>query len=107
MVGRELVHLVTTLLLDLILIANLLEMVAVSSYESYISRIDAAGLTNKPKWLGKLDSETCGSGAVNEGPGGEEQFLYTVRRRPWLSRTDRQADREAGHFHHGDRHVGP
>ena len=31
-------------------------MVAVSSYESYISRIDAAGLTNKPEWLGKLDS---------------------------------------------------
>ena len=31
MVGRELVHLVTTLLLDLILIANLLVMVAVSS----------------------------------------------------------------------------
>ncbi len=46
----------TTLLLDLILIANPLVMVAVSSYESYISRIDAAGLTNKPKWLGKLDS---------------------------------------------------
>ena len=59
MVGRELVHLVTTLLLDLILIANLLVMVAVSSYESYISRIDAVGMTNKPKWLGKLDCETC------------------------------------------------
>jgi len=58
MIGRELVHLVTTLLLDLILIANLLEVVAVSSYESCISRIDPAGLTNKPKWLGKLDSET-------------------------------------------------
>ena len=56
MIGRELVHLVTTLLLDLILIANPLVMVAVSSYES--------------------------SGAVNEGPGGEEQFVYTVRRRP-------------------------
>jgi uncharacterized membrane protein YqhA len=34
-------------------------MVAVSSYESCISRIDAAGMTNKPEWLGKLDSETC------------------------------------------------
>jgi uncharacterized protein (TIGR00645 family) len=70
MVGRELVHLVMTLpevtesdvilailaLLDLVLIANLLVMVAVSSYESYISRIDATGMTNKPEWLGKLDS---------------------------------------------------
>jgi uncharacterized membrane protein YqhA len=34
-------------------------MRAVSSYESCISRIDAAGMTNKPEWLGKLDSETC------------------------------------------------
>ena len=58
MVGRELIHLVATLpevtesdvilailaLLDLVLIANLLVMVAVSSYESYISRIDASGM---------------------------------------------------------------
>jgi hypothetical protein len=57
-------------------------MVAVSSYESCISRIDAAGMTNKPEWLGKLDSETVGSGAVNEGPVGEEQFVYTLRRGP-------------------------
>ncbi len=41
--------------LDLVLLANLLVMVSVSSYESYISRIDiAAG--DKPEWLGKLDS---------------------------------------------------
>ena len=70
MVGRELVHLVTVLpdvtesdvilailaLLDLVLIANLLVMVAVSSYESFISRIDASGIADKPEWLGKLDS---------------------------------------------------
>jgi uncharacterized protein (TIGR00645 family) len=70
MVGRELIHLVVVIpdvtesdvilsilaLLDLVLIANLLVMVAVSSYESFISRIDTAGLTNKPEWLGKLDS---------------------------------------------------
>jgi uncharacterized protein (TIGR00645 family) len=31
-------------------------MVGVSSYESYISRIEAEGLANKPEWLGKLDS---------------------------------------------------
>ena len=70
MVGRELVHVVVILpemtesefilavlaVLDLVLIANLLLMVGVSSYESYISRIEAEGLANKPEWLGKLDS---------------------------------------------------
>jgi uncharacterized protein (TIGR00645 family) len=70
MVGRELIHLVAILpqvtesdivlsilaLLDLVLIANLLVMVAVSSYESFISRIDAAAMADKPEWLGKLDS---------------------------------------------------
>jgi uncharacterized protein (TIGR00645 family) len=38
-----------------VLLANLLVMVAVSSYESYISRIDVAA-SEKPEWLGKLDS---------------------------------------------------
>ena len=70
MVGCELVHVVATLpqmtesefilavlaVLDLVLIANLLLMVGVSSYESYISRIEAEGLANKPEWLVKLDS---------------------------------------------------
>ena len=37
------------------LIANLLVMVGVSSYESYISRIEAE-TGRKPEWLGKLDS---------------------------------------------------
>ncbi len=69
MVGRELWHLAETLatvtdidmvvilcsVLDLVLLANLLVMVAVSSYESYIAPIDLAG-TDKPEWLGKLDS---------------------------------------------------
>jgi uncharacterized protein (TIGR00645 family) len=69
MVGRELWHMgldVTSMtdielvvelcsVLDLVLIANLLVMVAVSSYESYISRIDLVGV-DKPEWLGKLDS---------------------------------------------------
>ena len=41
--------------LDLVLLANLLVMVAVSSYESYVSRIVGAG-SNQPEWLGKLDS---------------------------------------------------
>lgn len=68
LVGRELWHVaadIATLsdidlvvilcsVLDLVLLANLLVMVAVSSYESYISRIAPPG--RKPEWLGKLDS---------------------------------------------------
>ena len=70
MVVREIFHLVATLpsvseadviltilaVLDLVLIGNLLVMVAVSSYESYISRIKTSADTDKPEWLGKLDS---------------------------------------------------
>ena len=70
MVGRELLHLFGQILtisesaivlillaiLDLCLIANLLVMVAISSYESFISRIQVADETTKPEWLGKLDS---------------------------------------------------
>ena len=70
MVGRELFHLFGQILtisessmvlillaiLDLCLIANLLVMVAISSYESFISRIQVADETTKPEWLGKLDS---------------------------------------------------
>ena len=70
MVARELWHLFSHILtipeselvlvllaiLDLALIANLLVMVAISSYESFISRIEVADETTKPEWLGKLDS---------------------------------------------------
>lgn len=70
MVGRELFHLfgqnltipesamvlILLAILDLCLIANLLVMVAISSYESFISRIQVADETTKPEWLGKLDS---------------------------------------------------
>jgi uncharacterized protein (TIGR00645 family) len=69
MVGREFLHLVALLpaggevemllillsMLDLVLVANLLVMVGISSYESYVSRIAADG-ENQPEWLGKLDS---------------------------------------------------
>jgi uncharacterized protein (TIGR00645 family) len=69
MVGKELWHLFADFagfsdidlvlllcsLLDLVLVGNLLVMVAVSSYESYISRIEASG-AGSPEWLGKLDS---------------------------------------------------
>lgn len=67
---RELAHLVPVALagaeadlvlmilsmLDLVLLANLVMMVAVSSFESYISRIDLAAGEDRPEWLGKLDS---------------------------------------------------
>ncbi len=43
-------------MLDLVLLANLVMMVAVSSFESYVSRIEVEGGADKPEWLGKLDS---------------------------------------------------
>ena len=67
-VGREVVHVFAVLpeakdtelvllvlsILDLVLVANLVVMVALSSYESSISPIETSG--DKPDWLGKLDS---------------------------------------------------
>ena len=67
-VGREVVHLFSVLpeakdtdvvllvlsILDLVLVANLVVMVALSSYESSISPIETEG--DKPDFLGKLDS---------------------------------------------------
>jgi uncharacterized protein (TIGR00645 family) len=69
-VGRELWHLATMAmtapeteillvllsLLDLVLVANLLVMVAVSSYESFVSRIQTEEGDSKPEYLGKMDS---------------------------------------------------
>lgn len=66
---RELVHLVHAVadgsdtdvillvlsLVDLALVANLVLMVVVSSYESYISKIETSG-DEAPAWLGKLDA---------------------------------------------------
>ena len=48
--------LVVLSILDLVLLANLVMMVAVSSFESYISRIDVAPGEDRPEWLGRLDS---------------------------------------------------
>lgn len=70
MVGRELLHAAEDIMtltdvqlvvilcsvLDLVLLANLLVMVAVSSHESYVSRFDHGAMNDKPEWLGKLDS---------------------------------------------------
>lgn len=68
-VGRALIHIVSDIatigevdlvllllaVLDLVLLANLIVMVAISSYESFVSRIDAPE-RQRPEWLGKLDS---------------------------------------------------
>ncbi|MBN8891583.1 MAG: TIGR00645 family protein [Rhodospirillales bacterium 70-18] len=70
LVGRELLHMAAGLgsatetelvlallsVLDLVLIANLVVMVAISSYESFVSRIESADEARQPEWLGKMDS---------------------------------------------------
>jgi uncharacterized protein (TIGR00645 family) len=69
-VGRELIHWLadglstdpkTVLqllmsILDLVLVANLVLMVAIASYEGFISRIEVGAGGAQPEWLGKLDS---------------------------------------------------
>ena len=69
MVGRELFHVASDILtiregelvlsvlsvLDLVLVANLLVMVAVSSYESFVQRIET-GQPEGPEWLGRMDA---------------------------------------------------
>lgn len=69
-VGRDILHLFATVAeaddievlivvlsaLDLVLVANLVLMVAVSSFESFIARIAIEADRNRPEWLGKLDS---------------------------------------------------
>lgn len=45
-------------LIDLVLVANLLVMVVLSSYETFVSRIDLEVGTDRPPWLGKLDAGT-------------------------------------------------
>lgn len=45
-------------LIDLVLVANLLVMIVISGYETFVSRIDVVDDTDKPTWLGKLDAGT-------------------------------------------------
>ena len=45
-------------LIDLVLIGNLIVMVALSGYETFISRIDKVPEMEKPSWLGKYDPGT-------------------------------------------------
>jgi len=45
-------------LIDLVLIGNLIVMVALSGYETFVSRIDQVPEMEKPSWLGKYDPGT-------------------------------------------------
>lgn len=42
-------------LIDLVLVANLLVIVILSSYEAFVSALDTAEGQEKPSWLGKID----------------------------------------------------
>jgi uncharacterized protein (TIGR00645 family) len=50
----------TLALIDMVLVANLLVMIVISGYETFVSRIDLdpAEEKEKPSWLGKLDAGT-------------------------------------------------
>ena len=43
-------------ILDLVLLANLVMMVAISSFESYVSQIELEPGADRPEWLGRLDA---------------------------------------------------
>ena len=45
-------------LIDLALIANLLVMVVLSSYETFVSTLDLSEGQKKPSWLGRMDAAT-------------------------------------------------
>jgi uncharacterized protein (TIGR00645 family) len=45
-------------MIDMALVANLLVMVILSSYETFVSALDTTGDQEKPLWLGKIDAAT-------------------------------------------------
>ena len=45
-------------IIDMVLVGNLLVMVALSGYVSFVSPLDTVGNQEKPAWLGKLDPAT-------------------------------------------------
>nr|WP_042444481.1 TIGR00645 family protein [Azospirillum sp. B510] len=49
------VILVVLALVDLTMVGNLVLMVIFSGYENFVSKIDVAGHTDRPEWMGKLD----------------------------------------------------
>lgn len=52
------VILATLSLIDMVLIGNLVVMVALSGYETFVSRVDIQPGVEKPAWLGKYDPGT-------------------------------------------------
>tara|TARA_B100000929_G_scaffold210494_1_gene167839 strand:- start:839 stop:1366 length:528 start_codon:yes stop_codon:yes gene_type:complete len=42
-------------LIDLVLIASLVTMVAIAGYENFVSKIDFKGDMERPDWMGKVD----------------------------------------------------
>lgn len=50
--------LATLSIIDMTLVASLIVMVALSGYETFVSRFDTVGEMEKPTWLGKLDPGT-------------------------------------------------
>ncbi len=57
-IGEAELVLATLSLIDLVLIGNLIVMVALSGYETFISRIDLVPEMERPSWLGKYDPGT-------------------------------------------------
>lgn len=45
-------------LIDMALVANLLVMVILSSYENFVSNLEGAEGQERPSWLGKIDAAT-------------------------------------------------
>ncbi len=52
------VVLATLSIIDMTLVASLIVMVALSGYETFVSRFDTVNEMEKPSWLGKLDPGT-------------------------------------------------
>lgn len=50
--------LATLSIIDMTLVASLIVMVALSGYETFVSRFDTVSDMEKPSWLGKLDPGT-------------------------------------------------
>ena len=50
--------LATLSIIDMTLVASLIVMVALSGYETFVSRFDTVNEMEKPSWLGKLDPGT-------------------------------------------------
>src|ERR1700722_7159061 len=45
-------------LIDIVLISNLLTMVIIGGYETFVSRLNLGGHPDEPEWLGRVSSGT-------------------------------------------------